>query len=147
MQERDNRMKREKELSIQQILNEEKKVLEARYFDELQKIQKQSANNARNVAVEAMQHKNKNEKLSGAVLEKEADILNLQNKNALQQADLGQLREGLDLAETKIRALEAFSSQLQSKYDKLETRCREKEAQLNELLSTDLPAKVVEQKA
>ena len=77
MQERDNRMKREKELSMQQILNEEKKVLEARYFDELQKIQKQSANNARNVAVEAMQHKNKNEKLSGAVLEKEADILNL----------------------------------------------------------------------
>ena len=77
MQERDNRMKREKELSIQQILNEEKKVLEARYFDELQKIQKQSADNARNVAAEAMQHKNKNEKLSGAVLEKEADILNL----------------------------------------------------------------------
>ena len=66
--------------------------------------------------------------MGGAILEKEADIMNLQNKAALQQADLKQLREHLELAETKMRALEAFSSDLQNKYDKVEARCREKES-------------------
>jgi len=66
--------------------------------------------------------------MGGAILEKEADIMNLQNKSALQQADLSQLREHLELAETKMRALEAFSSDLQNKYDKVEARCRDKES-------------------
>ena len=51
------------------------------------------------------------------------------------------------LAEAKMRALEAFSSDLQQKYDNLENRCRSKEEQLHELLTSDLPAKVTEQKA
>ena len=127
MQDRDNRMKRGQEQQIQSIINEEKKILEARFFDELQKVQKSSENQARNVANEALNNRNKNQKLSGAVLDKEAEILKFQNKNALLQSDLNQMKECLDLAETKIRALEAFSSDLQGKHDKLENRCREKE--------------------
>ena len=57
------------------------------------------------------------------------------------------MKEQVELCHAKMRALEAFSSDVQQKYDKIEMRCREKEQQLHELLTSDLPAKVVEQKA
>jgi len=53
----------------------------------------------------------------------------------------------LALSDAKIRALEAFSTDLQQKYDKVEQRCRQKEEQLHEMLTNDLPAKVTEQRA
>ena len=60
--------------------------------------------------------------------------------------DIEWLQDKLQIAESKIQALESFSSDLQVKYDKLEARCMEKETQLNELLSSDLPQKLVESK-
>ena len=56
------------------------------------------------------------------------------------------MKEQLALSEAKIRALEAFSSDLQQKYDKLENRCKSKEEQLHEMLTHDLPAKVIDYK-
>lgn len=91
--------------------------------------------------------KNRNDRLNREVLDKEQSVLDLQNRLTLSEADCKHLKEQLALAEAKVRALEAFSSDVQQKYDKLEVRCRQKEEQLHELLTNDLPAKVIDQKA
>ena len=70
-------MRRDKELSVQQILAEEKQILQGRFYDELQKLQKDNAKATKNVAAEALSHKTRNERLNNQVLDKEADILQL----------------------------------------------------------------------
>ena len=67
--------------------------------------------------------KNKNEKISRQILDKEQHILNLQSEGTLQQAEIKSLSETLELTTAKVKALEAFSSNLQQKYDKLAIRC------------------------
>ena len=99
------------------------------------------------MAQEAITAKNKNDKLNREVLDKEQMVLDLQNRVTLNESDIKHYKEQLSLSEAKMKALEAFSSDLQQKYDKLEHRCRSKEEQLHELLTSDLPAKVTEQRA
>lgn len=68
--------------------------------------------------------KNKNDKLNREVLEKEQMLLDLQSKLALSESEQKNLKGQLELAYTKVRALETFSSDLQQKYDKIEQRCK-----------------------
>ena len=72
------------------------------------------------------------------MLDKEQQILTLQSESTVYQAEIKSLQVQLDLTTTKLKALEAFSTTLQQRYDKLERRCSEKEAQLNDLMSADL---------
>ena len=57
--------------------------------------------------------KNKNDKLNREVLDKEQLVLDLQNRLTLAESDGKYLKEQLGLSEAKIRALEAFSSDVQ----------------------------------
>ena len=54
-------------------------------------------------------------------------MLDLQNRLTLSESDVKHLKEQLALSEKKVKALEAFSSDVQQKYDKLENRCKAKE--------------------
>jgi len=56
--------------------------------------------------------KNKNNKLNREVLEKEQMLLNLQSKLALAESDVKSCKDQFALSDAKIRALEAFSSDL-----------------------------------
>ena len=60
-------------------------------------------------------------------MDKEQTLLDLQNKLILSEADVKHLKDQFGLAQAKMRALEAFSSEVQLKYDKLEQRCKQKE--------------------
>jgi predicted nucleic acid-binding Zn-ribbon protein len=61
--------------------------------------------------------KNKNERLTREVVDKEQTVLDLQNKCTRLEQENGKLREMTDLAQTKLKALETFSSELQQKHD------------------------------
>ena len=102
---------------------------------------------AKSVASEAMFSKQRNEKLNREILDKEQTVLDLQNQVTLKEASNQELKDALELSQAKVRALESFSSDLQHRYDRLEQRCKSKEANLDELLGSDLPAKCTEQKA
>ena len=70
--------------------------------------------------MEEMQYlktKNKNDRLSREVVEKEQSVLDLQNKCTRLEQENGKLREMTELAQTKMKALESFSSELQQKHD------------------------------
>jgi predicted nucleic acid-binding Zn-ribbon protein len=60
-----------------------------------------------------LQTKNKNERLTREVVDREQSILDLQNSCARLEHENEALRERTDLAETKMQALEKFSSELQ----------------------------------
>ena len=71
-------------------------------------------------------------------------MLDLQNRLTLSESDVKHLKEQLALSEAKVRALEAFSSDVQQKYDKLVEKQRkyfqlvkdyQNECQRNEQLS------------
>ena len=129
------------------MLQEQAKRERAAYIDELQRVQKESKIQTNTIAKEAVFAKNKNDKLNREVLDKEQLVLDLQNRLTLTESDCKHLKEQLALSVAKIRALESFSSEVQQKYDKLETRCKSKEEQLHDMLTHDLPAKVTDQRA
>ena len=56
--------------------------------------------------------KNRNVKLNREVLEKEQILLDLQNKLTLSESDVKSYKDSLALSDAKIRALEAFSSDI-----------------------------------
>lgn len=93
-----------------------------------------------------LQTKNKNERLTREVVDREQTILTLQNKATRLEQENEKLKELTDLAETKLRALEQFSSELQSKHDNLNIKYREACLQINELTNCELPAKVLDLK-
>ena len=64
------------------------------------------------LARETVMAKNKNDKLNREVLEKEQSLLDLQNKLALTESDVKSYKDQLALSDAKIRALEAFCSDL-----------------------------------
>ena len=140
-------MRQQFEQNAQIVLQEQAKRERAAYLEQLSRIKDDNQEQTRQLARETVLAKNKTDKLNREVLEKEQMLLDLQNKLALSESDLRGLKEQLALADAKQRALEAFSSDLQQKYDKLETRCKQKEEQLHDLLANDLPAKVTEQRA
>jgi len=72
--------------------------------------------------------------------------LNLQNENARLRSELEERISKSELLETKLNALEAYSSDLQTKYDSLAQQNEEKAQALRELMQNDLPNKVVEYK-
>ena len=106
----ENDMKRQFEDSAQIMLQEQAKRERAAYIDELQRVQKESKLQNKNIAQEAILAKNRNDKLNREVLDKEQLVLDLQNRATLQESDAKYLKEQLALSETKVRALEAFSS-------------------------------------
>ena len=65
------------------------------------------------MASEAVKTKQRNDKLNKEVLEREQAILDQQNKLTIQESDNKILQEKLELANTKLKALESFSSDLQ----------------------------------
>lgn len=93
-----------------------------------------------------LQTKNKNERLTREVVDREQSILDLQNSCARLEHENEALRERTDLAETKMQALEKFSSELQQKHDALNLKYRESCLQINELSNCELPAKVLQYK-
>ena len=90
--------------------------------------------------------KNKNERLTREVVDKEQTVLDLQNKCTRLEQENGKLREMTELAQSKMKALEGFSSDLQQKHDQLNAKYREACLQINELSNCELPAKVLEYK-
>ena len=106
----ENDMKRQFEDSAQIMLQEQAKRERAAYIEELQRVQKESKLQNKNIAQEAILAKNRNDKLNREVLDKEQLVLDLQNRVTLQESDAKYLKEQLALSETKVRALEAFSS-------------------------------------
>ena len=124
MSRQENELRKQFEDSAQIMLQEQAKRERTAYNEELHKLQAQSKNESKQLAHEAVIAKNKNDKLNREVLDKEQLVLDLQNKLTLQEADCKHMKEQLGLAEAKVRAMEAFSSDLQQKYDKLELRCR-----------------------
>lgn len=92
------------------MLQEQAKRERAAYIEELQRVQKESKLQNKNIAQEAILAKNRNDKLNREVLDKEQLVLDLQNRVTLQESDAKYLKEQLALSETKVRALEAFSS-------------------------------------
>lgn len=63
-------------------------------------------------AQETSSIRNRVDKLNREVLDKEQTVMELQNQLILSEADLKHLKEQLDLSHAKMRALEAFSSEL-----------------------------------
>ena len=70
-------------------------------------------------------------------------MLDLQTGNIRLEETVAAERDRLDLTTAKLKALEAFSSDLQGRYDRLQMAHNDKEQQLKELLSQDIAAKVV----
>ena len=64
------------------------------------------------LATESVSIKNRNDKLNKQNLDKEQIILDLQNKLTLAEADNKHIREQVELSNAKMRALEAFSSEV-----------------------------------
>jgi chromosome segregation ATPase len=125
-------------------LEEEKKMLEARYAEDLERLK--HGFRATEVRAQDQIAMEREQALARAIIEKEKNLLESQNAKQGVHHEVRSLEERLQVAQAKIQALEQFSSDLQIKYDRLEARCFEKEAQLNELLSSDLPLKLVESK-
>lgn len=88
--------------------------------------------------------KNKNEKISRQVLDKEQKILELHAESAAQQAEIKSLLETLELTQTKMRALEQFSTDLQKRYDTLEKKYAEKDNAIRQLMTSDIAQKVTD---
>ena len=76
-------------------------------------MQEHAMKQVRGVASEAVKTKQRNDKLNKEVLEREQAILDQQNKLTIQESDNKILQEKLELANTKLKALESFSSDLQ----------------------------------
>ena len=80
------------------------------------------------------------------VLDREKTLLDAQTGQVRVQTDLNQINNQLQVALKKIQALEKYSTELQVKCDTLSEKVTDKELQLQELLTSDLASKVVEQK-
>ena len=93
------------------------------------------------------QTRNKNERLSRDVVEKEKTILDLQGQVAVLEEEKFELCERLGVTQSQVSALERFSSDLQQKHDALNLKYRECMTKVNELTKHELPAKLIEQKS
>lgn len=93
-----------------------------------------------------IQTKNKNERLTREVVEKEQNILELQNQVTALEQENENLTENLELSQAKVNALELFSSELQQKHDQLNLKYRDAQMQINELSNCEVSAKLLEYK-
>jgi len=59
------------------------------------------------------------------LLERENNNIQMENKNTWMNRELKGLRDKDELASTKLRALERFSSELQAKHDKVLQVCKD----------------------
>lgn len=141
-----NQSKADKEITIRQIVEDEKKLLESRFQKDLEQMEHQNKEKLSAVAVEGQNTKTLNQKLQRVVVEKENDLLKATSKVNELQDQLARQTQELNLTKTKLKALEQFSSELQRNYDKLVQSENEKTQALKELLNSDLTQKVVEYK-
>jgi len=72
-----------------------------------------------------LQTKNKNERLTREVVDKEQSILEMLNRIARLEQEKATLSEQLELSGTKLKTLERFSSDLQQKHDSLNMKYRD----------------------
>ena len=136
----------DKQLTVRQIVEEEKKIMEDRFKEDIERLQKASVQQMKGVEHETIAIKNKNEKLQRLLIEKEATLLEQQTLNVKQQNELKSAQQQIELKDAKLKALEQYTTDLQIKYDQLLTADAEKAQALSELLSNDIPQKLVDYK-
>ena len=66
-------------MTVRQIVEEEKKIMEDRYREDIEKLQKASVQQIKGLEHETIGIKNKNEKLQRLLIEKEAALLDSQS--------------------------------------------------------------------
>ena len=135
---REQEHRREKEITITDIVREERKIIEDRYHQELDRLRSETQVLVSREQRDLIAVKNKNEKISRQVLDKEQKILDLHAESAAQHAEIKSLLETLELTQTKLRALEHFSSDLQSRFDKLAKQYSEKDNAMRQLMANEI---------
>ena len=66
-------------MTVRQIVDEEKKIIEDRYREDIERLQKASVQQMKGLEHETIAIKNKNEKLQRLLIEKEAALLDSQS--------------------------------------------------------------------
>lgn len=79
---RDKRHALDKEMTVKQIVEDEKKIIEDRFRTDIDRMQTTQMKQMQTLESQAVQVKNKNEKLQRVLVEKESSLLELQNENA-----------------------------------------------------------------
>ena len=136
----------DKQLTVRQIVEEEKKIMEDRFKEDIERLQKASVTQMKGLEHETISIKNKNEKFQRLLIEKEAALLEQQSLNVKQTNELKQAHQQLELKDAKLKALEHYTTDLQIKYDQLLNADADKAQALSELLSNDIPQKLVDYK-
>jgi len=95
---RDHQHRHEKEISITNLVKEERKIIEDRFNEELERLRIENGQKLSKENRELINAKNKNEKISRQILDKETQIMNLQSEVAVQQAEIKSLMGTLDLS-------------------------------------------------
>ena len=146
MQDHHRTAQKDKEISIKQIVEDERRIIESRFKKDLQKAREENQTHLKKLFDESNSVKNKNEQLQRVLVDKENDLLKNIEKVTQLEANHKQKCEDYEVMNAKLIALESYTSELQSKYDKLVQAELEKTQALNELLNNDLTQKVVEYK-
>ena len=120
--------------------------MEDRFKEDIERLQKASVTQMKGLEHETISIKNKNEKFQRLLIEKEAALLEQQSLNVKQQNELKQAHQQIELKDAKLKALEQYTTDLQIKYDQLLNADADKGQALSELLSNDIPQKLVEYK-
>lgn len=104
-------------MTVKQIVDEEKRILQDRFKTDMERQQQTTLNQIRGLEQQTAAVKNKNEKLQRVLIEKEASLLELQSINAKLSNELKQSEQQRELLEAKQKALEQYTTDLQVKYD------------------------------
>lgn len=100
-------------------MEDERQIIEHRFKKDLQLLKDQNQREIRDIAAQGTNVRNKNEKLQRVLIDKETELLRHQQVVTDLEAQILRHKEQAQLAQSKLKALEKYSSDLQSKYDKL----------------------------
>ena len=137
---------REKEISIRQIVEDERRIIEDRFKKDLMELKMNNQREVRQVQSQGTNIRMKNEKLQRVLIDKENDLLRHHEVVTNLEQQIAKFKEQAKLSQSKLIALESYTSDLQVKYERLVQSENEKSQALAELLNNDLTQKVVEYK-
>jgi hypothetical protein len=120
--------------------------LEARFQRDLAALRDKAELDRQQLNAESNMAKNNLEKVKRVLIDKESDLISHQDLVAELEAKLKDQTSRSELAEAKLKTLEQYTSNLQTKFEKLEESEKEKSEALAELLQNDLTQKVLEYK-
>jgi hypothetical protein len=93
-------------MTVRQIVEEEKKIMEDRFKEDIERLQKASVQQMKGIEHDTISIKNKNEKLQRLLIEKEAALLEQQSLNVKQANELKSANQQIELKDAKLKALE-----------------------------------------